>query len=455
MKPNLLIVDDEEHTREGLELALEDKFEVFLASSAEEAFNAIEAEAFEVVLTDLRMSGESGMSVIDFAIRQAPESICIMMTAYGEVDVAVEAMKRGAFDFLSKPVNLEKLELLIMRGLNQRKLKKENQDLHQRLDKTYSFDGILGRSPALEKVLEQVQLVGPSKATILVTGETGTGKELIAQAIHQNSNRSRGPFVPVHCAALPSNLLESEIFGHEKGAFTGAVEKRVGRFESANKGTLFLDEIGEIDASTQVKLLRFLESKSIERLGSAKTINLDVRLVCATNRNLRQMTEKGEFREDLFYRMNVVTVNLPPLRDRGEDISLLLHHFLKYFANENAFDPPTLSSSAMEILEKYSWPGNVRELRNFCENLVVLKRGLEITPYDLDIRFSSHEVKEIDPQENSSSHLSIEENEKRLLRNALIKSGGNRTNAAKLMGISRRTLHRKLEKWPELDHKLK
>jgi DNA-binding NtrC family response regulator len=249
--------------------------------------------------------------------------------------------------------------------------------------------------------------------------------------------------------------LESEIFGHEKGAFTGAVEKRVGRFESANKGTLFLDEIGEIDASTQVKLLRFLESKSIERLGSTKTINLDVRLVCATNRNLRQMTEKGEFREDLFYRMNVVTVNLPPLRDRGEDISLLLHHFLKYFANENAFDPPTLSSSAMEILEKYSWPGNVRELRNFCENLVVLKRGLEITPYDLDIRFSSHEVKEIDPQENSSSHLSIEENEKRLLRNALIKSGGNRTNAAKLMGISRRTLHRKLEKWPELDHKLK
>ena len=454
MKPNLLIVDDEEHTREGLELALEDKFEVFLASSAEEAFNAIDAETFEVVLTDLRMSGESGMSVIDFAIRQAPESICIMMTAYGEVDVAVEAMKRGAFDFLSKPVNLEKLELLIMRGLNQRKLKKENQDLHQRLDKTYSFDGILGRSPALEKVLEQVQLVGPSKATILVTGETGTGKELIAQAIHQNSNRSRGPFVPVHCAALPSNLLESEIFGHEKGAFTGAVEKRVGRFESANKGTLFLDEIGEIDASTQVKLLRFLESKSIERLGSAKTINLDVRLVCATNRNLRQMTENGEFREDLFYRMNVVTVNLPPLRDRGEDISLLLHHFLKYFANENAFDPPTLSSAAMEILEKYSWPGNVRELRNFCENLVVLKRGLEITPYDLDIRFSSHEVKEIDPQENSSSHLSIEENEKRLLRNALIQSGGNRTNAAKLMGISRRTLHRKLEKWPELDHKL-
>lgn len=455
MKPNLLIVDDEEHTREGLELALEDKFEIFLASSAEEAFNALEAEKFEVVLTDLRMSGESGMSVIDFTIRHAPESICIMMTAYGEVDVAVEAMKRGAFDFLSKPVNLERLELLIRRGLNERTLRQENKDLHQRLDKTYSFDGILGKSTALEKVLEQVQLVGPSKATVLVTGETGTGKELIAQAIHQNSDRSRGPFVPVHCAALPSNLLESEIFGHEKGAFTGAVEKRVGRFESADKGTLFLDEIGEIDSSTQVKLLRFLESKSIERLGSAKTIDLDVRLVCATNRDLRSMTEKGEFREDLFYRMNVVTVHLPPLRERGDDISLLLHHFLKHFAQENGFDIPLLSPDAMSILEKYSWPGNVRELRNFCENLVVLKRGLKVTPYDLDIRFSSNDTKEINSSKMplEAPHLSVQENEKRLLRNALVQSGGNRTKAAELMGISRRTLHRKLEKWPELDHK--
>ena len=455
MKPNLLIVDDEEHTREGLELALEDKFEVFLASSAEEAFNAMEAEEFEVVLTDLRMSGDSGMSVIDFAIGNTPDSICIMMTAYGEVDVAVEAMKRGAFDFLSKPVNLEKLDLLIFRGLNERKLKKENHDLHKRLDKTYSFDGILGKSQALEKVLEQVQLVGPSKATVLVSGETGTGKELIAQAIHQNSDRSRGPFVPVHCAALPSNLLESELFGHEKGAFTGAMEKRIGRFESANKGTLFLDEIGEIDASTQVKLHRFLESKSIERLGSTQTIGLDVRLVCATNRDLRKMSQKGEFREDLFYRMNVVTVHLPPLRERGEDVSLLLHHFLKHFAKENQFDVPTLNREALGVLEKYSWPGNIRELRNFCENLVVLKRGLEITPYDLDMRFSSTEqsVQNVHSEGVAVTHLSEEENEKRLLRNALLESGGNRTKAAELMGISRRTLHRKLEKWPELDHK--
>ena len=329
-----------------------------------------------------------------------------------------------------------------------KKSSKENHDLHKRLDKTYSFDGIPWKSSTLEKVLEQVQLVGPSKATVLVTGETGTGKELIAQAIHQNSDRARGPFVPVHCAALPSNLLESELFGHEKGAFTGAIEKRIGRFESAQKGTLFLDEIGEIDASTQVKLLRFLESKCIERLGSANVIELDVRLVCATNRDLRKMVSKGEFREDLFYRMNVVTVHLPPLRERGGDVSLLLNHFLKFFAKENGFDVPVLNREALEILEKYSWQGNVRELKNFCENLVVLKRGLEISPYDLDIRFSSSATG-TDPNTEGTdliaTSLSVEENEKRILRNALVQSDGNRTKAAKLMGISRRTLHRKLK----------
>ena len=455
MKPNLLIVDDEEHTREGLELSLEDKFEVFLASSAEEAFNAMDAEKFEVVLTDLRMSGVSGMSVIDFASKHASNPICIMMTAYGEVDVAVEAMKRGAFDFLSKPVNLEKLDLLIQRGLNEKDLKIENKELHQRLDKKFSFDGILGKSPALENVLDQVKLVGPSKATVLITGETGTGKELVAQAVHQNSDRSRGPFVAVHCAALPSNLLESELFGHEKGAFTGANDRRIGRFESSKGGTLFLDEIGEIDASTQVKLLRFLESKSIERLGSSKTIEVDSRLVCATNRNLHKMVRNGEFREDLYYRLNVVTVDLPALRERGDDIVLLLQYFLNYFANENGFEEPLLEQDAVNILLKYSWPGNVRELRNFCENLVVLKRGSTITQYDLDPRFSHPVIDNQKDQEildhTSSNLLSVEENEKRLLRNALLQAHGNKTKAAELMGISRRTLHRKLVRWPDLD----
>ena len=453
MKPNLLIVDDEQHTREGLELALEDKFEVFLASGPEEAFHAMDAEKFEVVLTDLRMSGQSGMSVIDFAINHPSSPICIMMTAYGEVDVAVEAMKRGAFDFLSKPVNLEKLELLIRRGLEEKELKKENTNLHERLDKKYSFHGILGKSPALEKILEKIQLVGPSKATVLLTGETGTGKELVAQSIHQNSDCSRGPFVPVHCAALPANLLESELFGHEKGAFTGATERRIGRFESADGGTLFLDEIGEIDASTQVKLLRFLESKAIERLGSSKTIEIDTRLVCATNRDLQAMTRKGEFRDDLFYRLNVVSLDLPPLRERGDDVVILMDHFLALFAQENGFEKPTLTLESLEILKSYSWPGNIRELRNFCENLVVLKRGSEVTPYDLDPRFSLDTEDGDDMSNPTPSSLSVEENEKRLLRNALLRANGNRTKAAELMGISRRTLHRKLARWPELDLK--
>ena len=455
MKSNLLIVDDEQHTREGLEMALEDKFEIFLASNPQEAFNVMEAESLEVVLTDLKMGSQSGMTVIDHAIAQKNQPICIMMTAYGEVDVAVEAMKRGAFDFLTKPVNLAKLDLLIKRGLDSKNLKLENKELHQRLDKKFSFQGILGKSHALEKVLEKVKLVGPSKATVLLTGDTGTGKELVAQSIHQNSDRSRGPFVPVHCAALPANLLESELFGHEKGAFTGASERRIGRFESANRGTLFLDEIGEIDLASQVKLLRFLETKSIERLGSLNTIMVDTRLVCATNKNLSAMIEKGEFREDLYYRLNVVSIKLPPLRERGGDITLLLEHFLSHFSRENNFPLPELNSEAISVLNSYFWPGNIRELRNFCENLVVLNRGGLITQHDLDPRFSSKSSIMSQTLQSSGSSLSVEENEKRLLKSALFQAGGNRTKAAELMGVSRRTLHRKLVRWPELDTELK
>lgn len=451
MKENLLIVDDEAHTREGLELALEDEFEVFCASSAEEAVLALENEVFQVVLTDLRMPGDSGMKVIDLAIRQPSKPLCIMMTAYGEVDVAVEAMKRGAFDFLPKPVNLEQLELLIKRGLREKRLKFENDQLHERLDKKFHFDKIMGSSSALESVIEKVKLVGPSRATVLLTGETGTGKELFAQSIHQNSDRARSPFIAVHCAALPANLLESELFGHEKGAFTGASERRIGRFESANNGTLFLDEIGEIDASTQVKLLRFLESKTIERLGSSKTLELNVRLVCATNRNLLKMVNSGDFREDLYYRLNVITIELPPLRERGDDLSLLLNYFLDEYSAENGFECPKFTKEAQEILENYDWPGNVRELRNFCENMVVLNRGKEISQYDLDPRFTLTKPSTNSRADLSTNNLSMEENEKRLLRNALHEARGNRTKAAELMGISRRTLHRKLDRWPELD----
>tara|TARA_Y100001968_G_C19429976_1_gene756443 strand:+ start:438 stop:1817 length:1380 start_codon:yes stop_codon:yes gene_type:complete len=452
MPANILIVDDERHTREGLAQALEEKFEVYEAANAEEAFNLLEAETFDVVLTDLRMTGPSGMSVVDATVKQSPPPVCIMMTAYGDVQTAVEAMRRGAFDFLSKPLSLEKLELLIQRALRSRKLEEENVALHQRLDRTYGFEGILGKSAALEQVLDRVRLVAPAKTSVLLQGETGTGKELVAQAIHQNSPRARGPFVPVHCAALPANLLESELFGHEKGAFTGAVERRIGRFESSDGGTLFLDEIGEIDASTQVKLLRFLESMTIERLGSMEPIELDVRLVCATNRDLKKMVNKGTFREDLFYRLDVVTIDLPPLRQRKGDVPILLDHFMKKFSHENHLELPKLTEKAIQILSAYHWPGNARELRNFCENIVVLKRGGEITEYDLEPRFLSTGNEGGDNQIiPNSDDLSVEENEKRLLRNALMRSDGNRTKAAEMLGVSRRTLHRKLVQWPELD----
>jgi len=452
MPATILIVDDEKNTREGLGLALEESYEVYMASGAEEAFNLMEAETFDVVLTDLRMTGKSGLKVIDRAITLPNRPICIMMTAYGNVETAVEAMRRGAFDFLTKPVSLEKLEILIKRALQSRQVEEENVVLHERLDKKYGFDGIVGNSPSLTDVLDKVKLVAPSKATVLLEGETGTGKELIAQAIHQNSNRARQAFVPVHCAALAANLLESELFGHEKGAYTGASERRIGRFEAADGGTLFLDEIGEIDASTQVKLLRFLETRSFERLGSSKPIKVDVRLVCATNRNLTEMVQRGEFREDLLYRLNVVTIHLPPLRERREDLPVLLNHYLNHFARENELPPVELSAGAMKVLRAYRWPGNIRELRNFCENTVVLKRGNEVTEYDLDPKYHNAPENAPEPETLSSSPtLSKEANEKRLLRNALIKANGNRTRAAELMGISRRTLHRKLIQWPELD----
>ena len=434
-----------------MQQALENDYDIYLAAGADEAFHLMETEQFDVILTDLKMTGKSGLKVIDKAITLPNQPVTLMMTAYGSVETAVQAMQHGAADFLTKPINLQKLEILIQRYLKTRYLEKENDLLHQRLDKKYSFQGIIGHSAALQNVLEQVRLVAPSKATVLLEGPTGTGKELIAQAIHQNSDRSRAVFIPVHCAALAANLLESELFGHEKGAFTGANERRIGRFEAADKGTLFLDEIGEIDASTQVKLLRFLETRTLERLGSVKPITIDVRLVAATNRDLENMVKKNEFREDLYYRLNVVKITLPSLKERPEDIPLLIDHYISLFSKENGIaTPPSFSPKAKAALQHYSWPGNIRELRNFAENIVVLKRGGIVQPYDLDAKFLNPAQL---PQHNTSlvRPLSIEDNEKHLLRDALTKAKGNRTRAAELLGISRRTLHRKLARWPDLD----
>lgn len=463
MVPSVLIVDDEKHTREGLQQALAENYDVTLAANADEAFNLLESQPFDVVLTDLRMPGKSGLKIIDQALALPKRPAVLMMTAYGNIETAVEAMKRGAVDFLTKPVNIERLEVLIQRALKTKTLEVEVQQLHERLDEKFQIEGIVGGSQKLKDVIDKMKLVAPSRATILIEGESGTGKELIAQAVHQASPRARAPFVAVHCAALSENLLESELFGHERGSFTGATERRVGRFESADQGTIFLDEIGEISGATQVKLLRFLETKAIERVGGAKPIELDVRLVAATNRHLEQMVRDGKFREDLFFRLNVVRLTMPPLRERPEDVPLLLAHFIRQFSTENGVRPLTIEAGALRTLQAYSWPGNIRELRNFCENAVVLRRGGSFTEYDLEPRFRQVNVPgPLAGQGTStpmpanggpvpSDSLSVEENEKRLLREALLKARGNRTKAAELMGVSRRTLHRKVAQWPELD----
>jgi DNA-binding NtrC family response regulator len=467
MVPIVLIVDDEKHTREGLQQALAENYDVSVAANADEGFNLLDAQPFDVVLTDLRMPGKSGLKVIDKALALPNRPAVLMMTAYGNIETAVEAMKRGAVDFLTKPVNIERLEVLIQRALKTKTLEVEVQHLHERLDEKFKIEGIIGTSPKLKAVLDKMKLVAASRATILIEGESGTGKELIAQAIHQSSPRARGPFVAVHCAALSENLLESELFGHERGSFTGATERRIGRFESSDGGTLFLDEIGEISQSTQVKLLRFLETKAIERVGGSKPIELDVRLVAATNRNLEQTVRDGKFREDLYFRLNVVRLVMPPLRDRAEDIPLLLAHFIRLFSEENGVPALAVEPGALRTLQAYPWPGNIRELRNFCENAVVLRRGGSLTEYDLEPKFrSAVAVVQSGPPSGQESglasgaantsvtpspSLSVEENEKRLLREALVKARGNRTRAAELMGVSRRTLHRKIAQWPELD----
>lgn len=455
MKATVLIVEDEKNTREGLSKVLEEKYDVYEAVNADEAFRLMDAQEFDVVLTDLKMAGKSGLSVIDKAVTLPNHPICIMMTAYGNIETAVEAMKRGAYDFLPKPVNIEKLEILIQRALKSKKLESENKVLHSYIQEKSNVKGIIGHTKVLQEALKEVAQVAPSKASVLLYGETGTGKELFAQLIHQQSSRASEPFIAVHCAALAPTLLESELFGFEKGAFTGATERRMGRFEAADHGTLFLDEIGDIDAQTQVKLLRFLESKTFERLGSIKPIKVDVRLICATNRDLAEMVKKGQFREDLYYRLNVVTIQLPTLRERKEDIPLLLEHYIEDFSKENGLKPFKLSPEVIKVLENYEWPGNIRELRNFCENIVVRRRGANIAPTDLDPKFFAKvmEVREdvdIERQTVGPQSFSREENEKALIQNALMKAGYNKTKAAELMGISRRTLHRKLEKWPEL-----
>jgi two-component system response regulator AtoC len=444
-KPTLLIVDDEKSTRDGLRAALEERYDVYVADDAKSAIGLLESESFDVLLTDFRLPGEDGLKLIARAKSLAKPPICILMTAYGSEELAVDAMKRGADDYIAKGrLQIDELEMRIARALRQQNLETENVSLRQQLDTQFGMENIVGNSPAMQEIFEVVKQVAPTRTTILLMGESGTGKEVFAKAIHQLSPRAKQPFVAVHCAALSSTLLESELFGHEKGAFTGAHERRIGRFEQAQGGTLFLDEIGEIDATLQVKLLRFLGERTFERVGSNKTQTADVRLVAATNKNLEELVKTGVFREDLFFRLRVVEIVLPPLRERKGDIPLLAHRFLREFAEENKKAVNEFTADALELLVNYAWPGNVRELRTAIEHALVLCRGEKISARDLPPSVRAGDAAGDSGRILTKNDLTVKEAEKQLIARALKETKGNRTLAAEKIGMSRRTFHRKL-----------
>jgi two-component system response regulator AtoC len=452
LQPTILIVDDEKHTRDGLRRLLQDEYDTYVAEDIRGAMDVMERDSIDVLITDLRLAGEDGMTLIDRALKLPHPPICIMMTAYGSVDTAVEAMKRGVYDFVTKPLNLDKVEMLIARALSSRRMEQENRTLRQQIDERYGLENITGESPALHEVLDTIRQVAPSSANVLLEGESGTGKELAAHAIHNLSRRNKAKFVTVHCAALSPTLLESELFGHERGAFTGAHERRIGRFEQASGGTIFLDEIGEIDVSTQVKLLRVIsEERAFERVGGNQLLRADVRLIAATNKDLAQLVKEGKFRDDLYFRLNVVHITMPPLRDRKEDIPLLVREFLRHFCKANDKPLLELTSDAMNALLTYDWPGNVRELRTAIEHGVVMATGPKITLRDLPMKVRQAVgaalpggVTPTKAYSEKSSPLDLHETENRLIMQALATTKGNITAAAKKLGISRRTLHRKI-----------
>ena len=454
----ILIVDDDRNTREGLERALKFRHNVFIAPDARTALDILASNPVDVILSDVRMPGLTGMEFLLAAHEKYPETPFILLTAYGSVETAVEAMKAGAYDFLTKPVNLDHLDLLVDRAIAARDLKSQtnelrtqNTNLRRQLDEKFGMENIIGSSPAMQPVFDVIRAAAPTNATVLVTGPSGTGKELVAHAIHNLSRRAKGPFVAVNCAALPATLLESELFGHEKGAFTGAEARRKGRFELASGGTLFLDEIGEVDQPTQVKLLRVLEDRRFERVGGTETIAADIRLVAATNKDLKSLVAEGRFREDLYYRLAVVDIRLPPLRDRADDIPAMAMAFLKEFAAKNEKDVDAIAPGAVDLLCAYAWPGNVRELRNTIEKMVVLARGRQLTVDDVPAAIRSAAgagSSGTSPDARAAlSNGSLESTMKDKILAVLEKHRGNRSRAAVELGISRRTLIRRLAEY--------
>ena len=446
----ILIMDDEAQERRRLEQYLGGKgYDVLAVGSVQDAVQAIKRERYDVFLTDCNIPGVDALRTSDEARKINPDLAVIIMTAFGTIETAVRAIKAGAYDYLAKPVDPEQLVVLIERISERRDLIRENRELKERLREKYKFDEIVSISHAMEEVLNLAGRVAASNATVLLRGESGTGKELVAKAIHYNSPRAAIPLIKVNCAALPETLLESELFGHEKGAFTGATAKRIGRFEAADKGTIFLDEIGELTPGMQVKLLRVLQERAFERVGGNQTIKTDVRVIAATNRDIEKALGDGTFREDLYYRLNVVTIVIPPLRDRKEDIPGLLDFFIKKYREENNKNITGLSAEARDLLVRYNYPGNVRELENIMERAVVLSKHGVITAADLPLHLqaASHNDKLPSPKPEGSLKETLDTVERGLILDALKASGGVQTRAAEILGISERVLRYKLKKY--------
>ena len=443
--PRVLIIDDEPLMRMSISDALKDDgYEVQEAGLGKEGITLFRDNSFDVVITDLRLPDLNGLEVLKACKRYSPETMVILITAHGSVDTAVEAMKFGAYDYVTKPFSMDELLLMVKRLMKMRALEQENELLKEQVGCRYQFSGIVARSEAMASVLEKVKIVSQTDSTVLIMGESGTGKELIANAIHCNSLRKDEPMIKLSCAALPETLLEAELFGYEKGAFTGAVKQKKGRFELADKGTLFLDEIGEMSPATQVKLLRVLQEKTFDRLGGTGTLSVDARIICATQRDLKKEVRSGSFREDLYYRLNVVPIVLPPLRDRRGDVMLLANHFLKIFSGQQNKTIKGFSVEAMEMVLKYPFPGNVRELENAVERAVVMGKGEEVQPWDLPEEINSEALKAINEIENYENlSKAIKDFERQYIIKALDETKGNKSLAAKMLGVSRKTLWEK------------
>ncbi len=443
MKNRILIVEDEEKLQRVLELQLRSAdFEVDKAATAEAAFSF--AERADLILTDLRLPGMSGIELLSTIRRQNARTPIIVMTAFGSVETAVDAMKKGAADFLLKPFSLDHLMTVIQKALAVRELQDENSRLRAELGRRYEFDNIIGRSPGMQEIFATIDRVAPTRATVLLAGESGTGKDLIARAIHFHSPRANKPFVKINCTAIPENLMESELFGYEKGAFTGANTTKPGKFEQADTGTAFLDEIGDVPGSIQVKLLRVLQEREFERLGSNKTRQIDVRIVAATNQDLRAALEQGTFREDLYYRLNVVPINIPPLRERHEDIPFLAEHFVKKLGAANASKVESISEEAIERLLAYHWPGNVRELENVIERSLVLCAGTRLEAADIKLDTAPRARQAATGDGFLPEGVTLDEYEQSIIREALRRAEGNKSQAARLLGLTRNALRYRL-----------